>query len=316
VSPDDSGAVEVNRLLKPIQEQLNKNCESTSNPVVFIIGPPRSGTTLLSQLLSSTERFGYISNFISRFWEAPAVGVKLQKMVLIEADMNIHFESSYGVTQGLLQPHEFGFFWDRWFDFESESHNLNQKELDKINCQKLIAEISSLETEFGLPLLFKNNTWCTFQADFLAKIFPKAHFLVCDRDPLFIAQSLYLGRINRTGNNKNWWSVKPSNYKSISKLPLWDQVVTQAIDIQQEMDASLNFIDNKRITRIAYCDLCLKPLALVRDILNVIFSDSNISSRAIKQLDRKFKCKDFPQIGQSDWRELNASYQNKMNSRS
>ncbi|NBO54134.1 MAG: hypothetical protein EBU84_05990, partial [Actinobacteria bacterium] len=40
-------------------------------PLVFIVGVPRSGTTLLSQLFSRFLDVGYIDNIVARFWANP-----------------------------------------------------------------------------------------------------------------------------------------------------------------------------------------------------------------------------------------------------
>jgi ABC-type oligopeptide transport system ATPase subunit len=43
----------------------------------FIVGLPRSGTTLLSQLLAYSLDAGYTTNFAARFWLAPVHGLRL-----------------------------------------------------------------------------------------------------------------------------------------------------------------------------------------------------------------------------------------------
>ena len=48
-------------------------------PPVFIIGSPRSGTTVLYQLLCKHLQFGYINNFVSNWPKAPLTATKLYK---------------------------------------------------------------------------------------------------------------------------------------------------------------------------------------------------------------------------------------------
>src|SRR5262245_47802783 len=50
-------------------------------PVVFVVGPPRSGTTLAMQWLAATGVFAWPSNLLSRFYEAPYVGALIQQVV-------------------------------------------------------------------------------------------------------------------------------------------------------------------------------------------------------------------------------------------
>ena len=106
-------------------------------PMVFIIGAPRSGTTLLSQLLSSSGLFGYINNFIARFWTAPTLGALIYKTVLDhECRGNSSLQSHLGVTENLHEPHEFGYFWRRWFHF-GQSHQLTADQLANVDWEAL-----------------------------------------------------------------------------------------------------------------------------------------------------------------------------------
>ena len=40
----------------------------------FIVGLPRSGSTLLQQILISRYSVGYVSNIVGKFWGNPMVG--------------------------------------------------------------------------------------------------------------------------------------------------------------------------------------------------------------------------------------------------
>ena len=95
-------------------------------PIVFIIGTPRSGTTLLTQWLASLNLFCYPSNFISRFYKAPFVGAIIQEMLVnpdyaykneLAFDTSLSFQSDTGKTSGLTEPHEFWYFWRNYFEF-------------------------------------------------------------------------------------------------------------------------------------------------------------------------------------------------------
>ncbi len=82
-------------------------------PNIFIFGAPRSGTTLLSQVLALCLDIGYIDNLIARFWKAPLQGIRLSK-ILLQDLRRTDFSSVHGVTIDLTEPHEFGYFWTRW----------------------------------------------------------------------------------------------------------------------------------------------------------------------------------------------------------
>jgi hypothetical protein len=257
----------LNTLLHPLQVQLESRLTSPERPLVFIIGAPRSGTTLVSQLLARSGQFGYISNFVARFWLAPGVGAMIeQSLDPSGTGSEIEYKSSYGVTHGLKSPHEFGYFWSGWFDRGQVTHVVPVDKLTEIDSLSLCRRIASIERVCGLPLSFKNNTWCTFQAAWLADLLPSAIFVVCRRDPLYLAQSLLLARQERLGDPALWWSVRPPSYDHIRLLPWWEQVVSQALDIERTMLDTVGRIAPSRIVEAAYRNVCGDPAGLVREI--------------------------------------------------
>jgi hypothetical protein len=48
---------------------------------VFVLGVPRSGTTLTSQLLAYCLDAGYVNNAAARFWLAPVHGIRLARLI-------------------------------------------------------------------------------------------------------------------------------------------------------------------------------------------------------------------------------------------
>ena len=79
-------------------------------PTIFIFGLPRSGTTLIYQLVSQCLDIGYINNLMARFWRAPIHGITLSQEVLLSNTSN-SYESDLGRTNAPNAPHEFSYFW-------------------------------------------------------------------------------------------------------------------------------------------------------------------------------------------------------------
>src|SRR5438105_462788 len=72
---------------------------STELPIIYLVGLPRSGTTLLSQLVSRQLEVGYINNLVARFWLRPSVGVRLSNALLGGHRRDaIELASTFGVT--------------------------------------------------------------------------------------------------------------------------------------------------------------------------------------------------------------------------
>jgi hypothetical protein len=183
-----------------------------SAPLVYIVGAPRSGTTLLSQLTSKYLDIGYVNNLIARFWLRPRVGIDLSRICLGEhARRAISLRSSYGTTADIAGPHEFGYFWRHWLPLDAAaSHHLSAEALECVDSSGLRRV---LETEilggFGGTTVFK-NVICGFHAGFLTGIHPSSLFVHITRDPLAAASSILHARQARHGSFEAWWSLKPA----------------------------------------------------------------------------------------------------------
>lgn len=85
------------------------------HPVLFVVGAPRSGTTLATQFLAYGLNTGYITNIAARFWNAPTLGVRVSHDILGDdpaGDMGpAFFSSNQGQTPYGGGIHEFGYFW-------------------------------------------------------------------------------------------------------------------------------------------------------------------------------------------------------------
>lgn len=208
-------------------------------PIIYIVGAPRSGTTLLSQLLSRYLPVGYIDNLVARFWERPSVGIRLSQLLLGDARReSITFDSQHGTTSGLAGPHEFGYFWRKWLALDgSATHKLSAAEataIDRVGLQKTLRD--EILAPFNAPVVFK-NVICGFQAEILAQAHPNSLFVWIRRNPEEVTRSILKCRKERYGRYEAWWSLKPASYPKIAELPSpVEQVVRQVEDCTQEFE--------------------------------------------------------------------------------
>lgn len=262
---DETRLAQINALLSPIESQLRAKASKPQFPICFVVGPPRSGSTLASQLLAVTGVFQASNNFIARFWQAPALAT-LMARVLPLPPLDRSFMSERGRTSGLSAPHEFGYFWSHWFDLGQSTHTLNAGERARVDGEGLVRALGAMEAAAARPLLFKNNTWCTAQADFLAGLLPTARFVVCDRDPFFIAQSI-LEQRRRLGDEAAWWSMRPAGSDRWGKLDPLEEVARQTVGIYRDMETALAHIPVDRVCRVNYQTLCSDPQRTVSGIV-------------------------------------------------
>lgn len=212
-------------------------------PLIYIVGAPRSGTTLLSQLVSRYLPVGYIDNLIARFWQKPSVGIRLSDAVLGKHKREfISFKSRHGVTTDPAGPHEFGYFWRKWLALDNTtSHKLSPAEIECIDIPGLrLALHQELITTFRTPVVFK-NVICGFQAEVLTQAHPASLFIWIKRDPEEVVRSILKCRMERFDRYDAWWSLKPSTYPALVKItsPV-AQVFQQIQDCHLDFERSLN----------------------------------------------------------------------------
>lgn len=299
----DASAADLNNLLAPLEDQITADLEAPELPVVFIIGAPRSGTTLTYQLLVARGGFAYISNFLARFWQVPSIGIHLENAVgLREKTYHTDFTSEYGRTRGWLEPHEFGYFWDRWFDQGQTSHKLDRKQLSRVDIKRLRRVVASIENGYGAPVVFANNTWCTFQIEYLARVFPTSLFVVCEREPLYIAQSILIGR-RRLQDSQTWWSVRPLGHEAVQDQPWWKQIGWQVSETIREMHAGLERVAEGRQVKVQYEELCQDPVAKLENIVERA-RDLGATLPPARPIPDRFDCTNNPRVPNADLKQL------------
>lgn len=255
-----------NRELSKIAEHCSVPGDTPKLPVVFVVGLQRSGTTLMMQLLSESFLFTYPNNLVARFWEAPFIGVIVSKSLQekFKNQKDGSFASDYGVSSNMFGPHEFGYFWTKWFGFDP-IHQLSEEQLNCIDVKGLKRSLFLMEHYGQLPLLFKVVP-LGLNLDFIAHHFKKALFIYVKRDPLYVAQSTYLGRINRYGDENVWWSLKPQEFFELVKSGPIDQITGQVFYSQERIEKCLDMVPPSRQITIEYESLCKKPIEAIESL--------------------------------------------------
>ncbi len=237
-------------------------------PILYIVGLPRSGTTLLSQIVSRFLPLGYINNLIARFWLKPSVGIRLSQAVLgNDARKYITTHSEHGTTIGPYEPHEFGYFWWYWLKLgQAPTHHLSDEMLSTLDANGLKIQLENeILASFNSPVVFKNII-CGFHAAFLSRLHPLSIFVYIKRDLYALAVSILNARKERYGSFQAWWSLKPSTYPF--EIPPGDfvaEVAMQVKECKREMEQELTKPGVIAI-HVTYEELCSNPAQVMDKI--------------------------------------------------
>jgi LPS sulfotransferase NodH len=259
---------ELNGLLATCQEEVSRRYDRPRFPVLLLMGAPHSGTTLFMQWLAESGRWGYPTNVISRFYAAPYIGARIQQ-TLIENDIGGEisdfkktsaYTSTMGKTTGALAPHEFWYFWRRFFPLYPEADVVPPEALARVDLEKLNRELASLEAAMERPLALKAML-LNWHIPFLDAAFEKVLFVHLKRDPAYVVQSMLEGRQRYFGNEHLWYSFKPPEYAWLKDLPPVEQVAGQIHFIRQATEAGMAQVAPARACTVRYEDFCRDPAA-------------------------------------------------------
>jgi len=222
-------------------------------PPVFIIGAPRSGSTLLYQVLTDAFELAYMSNRHCQFFGSPALAERLFKP--LEHKTSSDYTSYHGQTKGPSAPSECGSWWYRFFRHDPAYVTLNDVAPRKM--QEFRRSLLAFTQAAGKPVLFK-NLYATIRLEAIGTFIPEALFIVIKRHELFNAASILKGRKKALGNYEEWWSVPPPAVEQLKKRSPVQQVVGQIRHIHHEIYRVVanGFIASNRIIECHYETLC------------------------------------------------------------
>lgn len=247
----------MNLLLQEEESNVYKDYQ-IKHPFLFVFGVPRSGTTLISQLLAYSLESGYINNIAARFWLAPIHGIRVSKTILGNTKLK-GFQSDYARTTNISDIHEFGYFWRYWLKKETLEDIVNVKSLEgNIDWSNLKKTLSSIQQEFNKPMVFKNILGAYHMPKFI-DLLEKVLFIYIERDPLDTAISILNARKKYYGDLSKWWSYAPVEYDIIKDLNYWEQIAGQIHYLKRFYQQEIDLIDKEYVLRVKYEDLCNNP---------------------------------------------------------
>ena len=235
------------------------------HPLLFVAGLPRSGTTLLSQLLAHCLDAGYVNNIVARFWLAPVHGLRLAR-ILAGDRAAPSFESDYARTKTLLGIHEFGYFWRHWLRKESFDDVARARECeDEIDWAGLRRTFANVQHELERPLVAKNMLGAYHMARLQRELGPVIWVWI-ERDPLDVAVSILDARRRYYADPNTWWSYAPLEYPLLRDLDYWEQIAGQVHYLSRLYVQANAELPRGSVVRVSYEELARAPGAVLEAV--------------------------------------------------
>jgi LPS sulfotransferase NodH len=228
---------------------------------VLIVGAPRSGSTLLFQVLTEAFDFGYLSNAHCMFSGGPSLVERFARPLRRRASST--FTSRRGVVEGWAAPSECGRFWYRFFRRKPEY--VPASAFAPRERRALRSALRALLGAFGRPALFK-NMHCGLRLEPLADAVPEALFIFITRDVVDNAHSLLETRRDVYGDYATWWSMEPPEIDALKTLPPEQQVVQQVRSLNALIAKQLQELHRGRFITITYDQLSARPRDVVERV--------------------------------------------------
>ncbi len=264
----------VHFMLSPLESIMLENKGYGSIPLpIFILGAPRSGTTLLYELLVNCYEFSYFTNFANTFYNTPLTVSKFGAQ--FKRNWYGNQESRFGTISGLGAPSEAGSIWGRWipeFNYLDE----NDAEERSKHLADLVRVIKALQLIQGAPFINKNVMHCV-HIRFLDAVFPNCLFIDLRREKKANVRSIIRAREQKGGpmlDADGWWSVRPRNVESWCGLSIEEQACAQVSLLHKNIDESFRAIGEDRRIMINYEDICLDPESILEKVRKFLISKS------------------------------------------
>lgn len=256
------------------EKKILTECSGSAYPPIFIVGSPRSGSTLLYQLMARRFRLCYFSNLMMSFPNALLIVAKLMKN-FDNFNPPDSFSSNYGYTYGWNSPNQGGRFWTRFYQADD-----NVDVLSAHQSQEIRRTILCLQGFYNAPFV---NKWQrnTTKLNALNNIFSNSLFIVTKRDPAATARSILEGRRKLIGDERQWFSTKPNNFEELTiKAPL-QQVCGQVYELEKSLDSYRKIIGENRFFYVQYEKIIISPHSVLNSI-NDFYRKNSGSNLAVR----------------------------------
>ncbi|MFC1749416.1 sulfotransferase [Pseudomonadota bacterium] len=253
-----SGQKELDAVERDLFEQYRLSPDET--PLVFILASPRTGSTMLYQMMAKYLLLHYFSNYVvEHFSHHPFIGTVLERGLKDKIDTRaIPLSSEYGTTRGKYSPNEASEIFENWFDWGHPSE-IKSARITNGRRDHMLNTLSGISCFSEKPIVIK-NAWNCFRVQELVSLFPASHFIWLKRDIVNSSYSTLLARKTQGDPGKVWNSASPFNYDEIRRRPYIEQVVEQHYWTNHAIESALKeYVPEEKSMTIWYEDIVSTP---------------------------------------------------------
>lgn len=255
------GAKPFDALMSGRERRRIASASPNNMPLVLIVGPPRSGTTLMYQVLAHCLDVSFPTNLSAMFPKSTLTMNGASKKP--SAD----FQSFFGQTARMNGPNDAFHIWNRWLGDDRYRTRVDLSDAESNEMRQFFAAWTA---KYDKPFLNKNNRNVN-AVPYLAKQLPNVYFIAVLRDPVCVARSLIHARQVVQGDRRVGWGLqcqedhgqeKPLGYVQ----DVCDQVRRNELDLVNSLEA----LDTGRVVRIQYESFCRQPDECIDRMIDMV----------------------------------------------
>jgi hypothetical protein len=238
-------------------------------PPVFLIGPARSGTSLLYKVLCLHPDVSYVSNWVARFpgrwWLASFNRVARRfpsqtRRVWFGGGSNAYV---YGRARPLRE---------RLFPMPVEGepvyaacgvHEAGDPDVN-VGNEALRTAFAAIQHSSGGSLFVNKRVANNLRIPLLARTFPSARFVWITRDGRAVANSL--SRVDWWDNSLVWWCGQtPRRWREEGRDP-WELCARNWVEELSAIEDGIRSVPGENVFRLSYEDFVRDPMAALSEM--------------------------------------------------
>ena len=229
------------------------------NNAIIIHGPGRSGTTLLSNILSLYSEFFWLSGYNNKFPAFPSLSI-LNNLLKCHS-----FEKFTRYKKKIPRPAEAYDFWKYYVpNFDEQNLTIGNIDIEKVNnCRETIIKIGKRMN--GKRFITKITGYSRFAI--LNELFSDPSIIWIERDPRIVVLSYY--------KQKWFYKNKLEKFNNTPKMELLKFYVNKYLEFYK---------DKKKLTKFNFIQILYEELIQYR---NKVFDE--LFSQLGEEIDPQFK---------------------------
>ncbi|WP_170399796.1 sulfotransferase [Ruegeria arenilitoris] len=266
----------VHTVLAPLEAQMLKRQPEAKWPHIFILGAPRSGTSLFYELMATQFAFACFTNLAHRFYKTPLAATKLGRSFI--SRHKPAYQSDYGHISGWAAPNEGGWIWQRWLE---DGPWVNESKIVELPVDEIRSTLAGMSNLSAAPFINK-NVMHSNRVRLLDALFPGCLFLEVQRDAKETARSIVRAQRRNKGpeaDRDEWWSVRPSNAGGDTDI---ERACRQVVGVTEDIARDCAQVGADRHFIIDYATLCATPESILSDVARFL-SEHNVPALALHQ---------------------------------